>query len=81
MMIWFGDLEILSQIIEFFLLIKCYELNLRKVSPQKNSKKTQISSRMGEFNSPEAIQLLPKFALANLMCNTINTASNLKSGD
>jgi hypothetical protein len=30
MMILFGDLEILSQIIEFFLLIKCYELNLRK---------------------------------------------------
>jgi hypothetical protein len=24
-------------------------------------------SRMGEFISPEAIQLLPKFALANLM--------------
>jgi hypothetical protein len=62
MMILFGDLDILSQIIEFFLLIKCYELNLRKVSPQKNSKKTQISSRMSRFTRDGAIQSLPKFA-------------------
>jgi len=34
---------------------------------KQNSKKTNNSSRMGEFNSPEAIQLSAKFALANLI--------------
>jgi hypothetical protein len=47
----------------------------------KKLKKTKNLSRRGEFTSPEAIQILPKFALANLMCNSINTASNIKSGD
>jgi hypothetical protein len=40
---------------------------MKRLSTNKNSKKTNNSSRMGEFTSPEAIQLSAKFALANLI--------------
>ena len=46
----------------------------------KGNLKTQILSRMSRFIRDGAIQLKAKFALANLMCNTINIVSNLKSG-
>ena len=40
---------------------------------KQNSKKTNNSSRMGEFNSPEAIQLSAKFALgSSLKKNSLN---------
>jgi hypothetical protein len=35
-------------------------------SQKTKTQKLKISSRMGEFTSPEAIQILPKFALGYL---------------
>ena len=45
----------------------------------KENLKTQILSRIRRFTRREAIRYFTKFALANLMRNAINTASNLKS--
>ncbi len=48
-------------------------------SQKTKTKKTKISSRMGEFISPEAIQLFPKFAIANLMRSRIKLIEQNKT--